>query len=147
MIVLPMKVLTKEISKHCFLKAESVVTVCELIISPHFYTNNEDYEGCTDSWSWDTDAKTRAQGILASFRNFEFSVCIVALKNILMPLRGITSKLQKRDLDIYEAFCDVESVVKDVKTMHRGIDERDEVGTKKFFILRDALEAKKNNLE
>ena len=23
--------------------AESVVTVCELIISPHFYTNNEDY--------------------------------------------------------------------------------------------------------
>ena len=45
----------------------------------HFYTNNEDYEGCTDSWSWDSDAKTRAQGILASFRNFEFSVCIVAL--------------------------------------------------------------------
>ena len=25
----------------------------------------------------------------------------MALKNILMPLRGITSKLQKRDLDIY----------------------------------------------
>ena len=41
-----------------------------------------------------------------------------------MPLRGITSKHQKRDLDIYEAFCDVESVVKDVKTMRRGIDER-----------------------
>ena len=49
-----------------------------------------------------TDTKTRAQGILASFRNFEFSVCIVALKNILMPLQ---SKLRKRDLDIYEAFC------------------------------------------
>ena len=41
-----------------------------------------------------------------------------------MPLRGITSKLQKRDLDIYEAFCDVESVVKDVQTIRRGIDER-----------------------
>ena len=41
-----------------------------------------------------------------------------------MPLRGITSKLQKRDLDIYEAFCDVESVVKDVETIRRGIDER-----------------------
>ena len=86
-----------------FFLAKSVVTVCELIISPHFYTNNEDYEGCTDGWSWDSDTKTRAQGILASFRNFEFSVCIVALKNILMPLRGIISKLQKRDLDIYEA--------------------------------------------
>ena len=104
MIVLPMKVLTKEISKHCcFFFAKSVVTVCELIISPHFYTNNEDYEGCTDGCSWDSDTKTRAQGILASFRNFEFSVCIVALKNILMPLRGIISKLPKRDLDIYEA--------------------------------------------
>ena len=60
--------------------------------------------------------------MLASFRNFEFSVCIVALKNILMPLRGITSwKLQKRDLNIYEAFCDVESVVKDVETLRREI--------------------------
>ena len=37
-----------------------------------------------------------------------------------MPLRGITSKLQKRDLDIYEAFCDVESVVKDVETIRSG---------------------------
>ena len=46
--------------------AESVVTVCELIISPHLYTDNEDYEGCTDGWSWDSDTKTRAQGILAS---------------------------------------------------------------------------------
>ena len=101
--------------------AKSLVTVCELIISPRLYTDNEDYEGCTDGWSWDSDTKTRAQGILASFRNFKFSVCIVALKNILMPLRGITSKLQKRDLDTYE---DVESVVKDVETIRRGIDER-----------------------
>ena len=85
-----------------FFLAESVVTACELIISPHFYTNNEDYEGCTNGWSWDSDTKTRAQGILASFRNFEFSVCIVAQKNILMPLRDRTFKLQKRDLDIYE---------------------------------------------
>ena len=38
-----------------------------------------------------------------------------------MPLRGITSKLQKGDLDIYEAFCDVESVVKDVETIRREI--------------------------
>ena len=90
------------------------------------------------------------QGILASFRNFEFSVCIVALKNILMPLRGITSELQKRDLGIYEAFCDVESVVKDVENLRPYVEAlmRDmKVGTKKFFILRDALEAKKNNLE
>ena len=64
-----------------------------------------------------------------------------------MPLLDIASKLQTRDLDIYEAFCDVEGVVKDVETIRRGIDERYEVGTKKFFILRDALEAKKSNLE
>ena len=82
--------------------AEAVVTVCEIIVSPHLYIHNEDFEGCTDGRSWDSDTKTRAQDILASFRNFEFSVCIIALKNILLPLHGITSKLQKRDLDIYK---------------------------------------------
>ena len=52
-----------------------------------------------------------------------------------MPLRGITSKLQKRDLDIYEAFCDVESVVKDVEIIRIEALIRDmKVGTKKFFI-------------
>ena len=79
--------------------AEAVVTVCEIIVSPHLYIHNEDFEGCTNGWSWDADTKTRAQGILASFRNFEFSVCIIALNNTLLPLRGIKSKLKKRDLD------------------------------------------------
>ena len=86
--------------------------------------HNEDFKGCTGGWSWDCDTKTRAQGILALLRNFEFSVCIIALKNILLPLRGITSKLQKRDLDIYEAFCDIDSVIEDFKTIRSTIDER-----------------------
>ena len=39
-------------------------------------------------------------------------------------------------------------MVKDVETIRRGIDERYESWyEEKFFILRDALEAKKNNLE
>ena len=97
--------------------AEAVVTVCEIIVSPHLYIHNEDFESCTNGWSWDADTKTRAQGILASFRNFEFSVCIIALINTLLPL---PSKLQKRDLDIYEAFCDIDSVTSNYKTCWRG---------------------------
>ena len=42
----------------------------------------------------------------------------------MLPLRGITSKLQKHDLDIYEAFCDIESVIEDIKTIQSTIDER-----------------------
>ena len=73
--------------------------------------HNEEFKGCTDGWNY-CDTKTRAQGILASLRNFEFSVCIIAIKNILLPLRGITSKLQKRDLDIYEAICDIDRILR-----------------------------------
>ena len=40
----------------------------------------------------------------------------MTLKNVLEPLRGITAKLQKRDLDIYKAFCyiHVHSAIDDV---------------------------------
>ena len=77
-----------------------------------------------ESWDWDADTKTRTQGILASVRNFEFAVSLVTLKNVLEPLRGITAKLQKRDLDIYEAFCNIDSAIDDVTSNRLNIDTR-----------------------
>ena len=74
-----------------------------------------------ESWDWDADTKTRTQGILASVRNFEFPVSLVTLKNVLEPLRGITAKL---DLDIYEAFCNIDSAIDDVTSNRLNIDTR-----------------------
>ena len=31
--------------------AEAVVTICEIIVSPHLYIHNDDVEGCTNGWS------------------------------------------------------------------------------------------------
>ena len=89
---------------------------------------------------------TRAQDILASFRNFEFSVCIIASKNILLPLRGITSKRQKRDLDIYEAFCDIESVIEDIR-IRSTIDERYESWYEEIFQITRCVGGEESNIE
>ena len=79
-----------------------------------------------ESWDWDADTKTRthARYILASVRNIEFAVSLVTLKNVLEPLRGITAKLQKCDLDIYEAFCNIDSAIDDVTSNRLNIDTR-----------------------
>ena len=48
----------------------------------------------------------------------------MTLKNVLQPLRGITAKLQKCDLDIYEAFCNIDSDIDDVTSNRLNIDTR-----------------------
>ena len=54
-----------------------------------------------------------------------FLTCsLVTLKNILEPLREITAKLQKHDLDIYEAFCNLDSAIDDVTSNRPNIDSR-----------------------
>ena len=90
----------------------------------YMYIHDADFnELVQESWNWDTDTKTRAKGILASV---QILVSLVTLKNVLEPLRGITAKLQKRDLDIYmyEAFCNIDSVTDDVTSNHLNIGIR-----------------------
>ena len=48
----------------------------------------------------------------------------MTLKNVLEPLRGITAKLQKRDLDIYDAFCNIDSAIDDATSNRLNIDTR-----------------------
>lgn len=62
---------------------------------------------------------------MASFKDFgTIIVCLVTLKNVLQTLREITTKLQKRDLDIYKAYNSIDSVFSDMKTLRQDIDTR-----------------------
>ncbi|KAG1650934.1 repressor of the inhibitor of the protein kinase [Nymphon striatum] len=105
--------------------SSSVQTACDIIINPHLYVDDETLsELIKEAWNWDADTKTRAQGILANFGNFEFLVCIVTLRNVLQPLREITARLQKRDLDIRSAYTSFTEVHEDIEALRADIDDR-----------------------
>ncbi|KAG1690263.1 repressor of the inhibitor of the protein kinase [Nymphon striatum] len=105
--------------------SSSVQTACDIIINPHLYVDDETLsELIKEAWNWDADTKTRAQSILANFGNFEFLVCLVTLRNVLQPLREITARLQKRDLDIRSAYTSLTEVYEDIEALRADIDDR-----------------------
>ena len=69
----------------------AVMTACEAMLYPHLFVDDEKMSALIQQeWKWDADTKTKAQGILASFRESETTVSLVVLKNVLHPLRQIT---------------------------------------------------------
>ena len=48
---------------------------------------------------------------------------LIGLYRLLHPLAGITNRLQGRGVDITEACDDVSSVIKDIKSTRKNIDE------------------------
>ena len=46
----------------------------------------------------------------------EFIISLIGLYRLLLPLAGITNRLQGRGVDIFEAYDDVSSVIKDIKS-------------------------------
>jgi hypothetical protein len=102
----------------------SVLAACEIIQYPHLYTDQEQFANImSENWNWDNDTRTRAQGILASLQKFETAVSLVVLKNVLQPLRGITTKLQKRDIEICSAYADIDQTMQDLKSFRANIDK------------------------
>ena len=105
--------------------AVSVQTTCDIMVNPHLYGNDEQISKLiAEEWNWDGDTKTRAQGMLANLDNFEFIVSLMVLKNVLQPLREITIKLQKRDIDIKCAYTLVMAIKADFTMLRNDIDER-----------------------
>jgi hypothetical protein len=55
-------------------------------------------------FSWDTETRTKAQGLLSSLKNFANILAIVVARNELHTVKPMASKLQKRDFDVYQAY-------------------------------------------
>ena len=62
------------------------------------------------------------------------------MKNVLEPLRGITKKLQKRDLDILEAYNDIDQIIKDA--LRTNIDGTDNLWYSEIMNIAKELQVK-----
>ena len=96
----------------------AVVMTTDVIVHPHIYEFQS-----IDDWSWDKDTREKANGLVSSIRRFENIVSFVVQKNSLHPLKGIAAKLQKRDLDIFDAFQKIEETIACLRGYRTNVEE------------------------
>ena len=71
------------------------------------------------AWNWDTDSKSKANNLLHAVSNFEVIITQIATVKCLSILKPLSIKLQKRDIDVYEAY----NLIKDLKGELQDIRE------------------------
>ncbi|XP_071965592.1 52 kDa repressor of the inhibitor of the protein kinase-like [Antedon mediterranea] len=95
-----------------------IVTTLEVILRPNDFPDiigNED-------WSWDPDTRTKAQGLYSTLQSFEFLMSFFVTKQCLFPNRPIAVKLQRSNLDSFEAYHKIDTVISQLQEIRRDID-------------------------
>ena len=80
---------------------------------PDFVTSN-------DNWNWDRESLTKAHGLKASLSSFQTIAVFIITKNVLDMVQVLTTKLQKRDQDVFEAYKMIDEVVECVKCEYQS---------------------------
>jgi len=76
------------------------VTIClDPMVNPQVCP--EDNES---RWNWDSDIKTTAYGLKSSLQSFGVIIGFTVLKNSLDYLKSLSAKLQRGDVDVFEAY-------------------------------------------
>ena len=105
--------------------SSAIITTCDIIANPHLYKDDKEIKELMDQkWNWDAETKSKAQGILGQFGEFETLVSLIVNKNVLYPLREITTKLQQRDLDVKSAYSLLDTVKKDLQILRDEVEVR-----------------------
>ena len=89
------------------------------VLNPSEY--HDIYEEVALTGSWDQEIRTKAQGLLTILTSSRAIIAFITTKNVLENVRPMISKLQKRDLDIYQAYSMID------QTRERMIATRQEI--------------------
>ena len=96
---------TRWVQRHtCYVFYEMFEFLCECfeaILNPAEYPDI--YQ---DTWNsnWDQETRTKVQGLLTSLTTSQYILAFVIAKNALEHVRPMAAKLQKRDIDKYQAY-------------------------------------------
>ena len=75
------------------------------------------------AWNWDTDSKSKANNLLHAVSNFEVIITQIATVKCLSILKPLSIKLQKRDIDVYEAYNHIKDLKGELQDIRGGIDK------------------------
>ena len=75
------------------------------------------------AWSWDTDTKNKASGLANAISSFSFIITLLTTMKCLSALKPLSVKLQKRDLDVYEAYTNSDNVTDDRQDIRDNIED------------------------
>ena len=87
------------------------------------FENHDIYEEVALTGSWDQETRTKAQWLLTILTSSSAIIAFITTKNVLENVRPIVSKLQKRDLDIYQAYSMIDQTRERMITTRQEIEE------------------------
>ena len=91
------------------------------VLNPSEY--HDIYEEVALTGSWDQETRTKAQGLLTNLTSSRAIIAFITTKNVLENVRPMASKLQKRDLNIYQAYSMIDQTRERMITMKYEIEE------------------------
>lgn len=96
-----------------------ITTTLDAMLRPHDYRDLFENE----EWSWDPDTRTKAQGLHSTLLSFDFIIAFLVAKKGLEPIRPVTMKLQRSNLDSYEAYEMIDSTRDRILASRNNIDD------------------------
>ena len=75
------------------------------------------------AWNWDTDSKSKENNLLHAVSNFEFIIAQITTMKCLSILKPLGIKLQKRDIDVYEAYKHIKDLKDEPPDVRGDIDK------------------------
>ena len=75
------------------------------------------------AWSWDTDTKNKASGLANVISSFYSIITLLTAMKCLSILKPLSVKLQKRYLDVYEAYTNSNNVTDDLQDIRDNIKD------------------------
>ena len=71
------------------------------------------------AWNWDTDSKSKANGLLHALHKVEFIITLLTTMKCSSILKPLSIKLQKREINVFQAY----NPIKDFKSNLLDISE------------------------
>ena len=94
-----------------------MVTCLDAIANPHVFPEVNE-----SRWIWDSDSKITAHGMKSSLQSFGIISGFILLKNGLDYLKGLSAKLQRRDIEVVEAYAMIDNIKSEIQCL------RDDIG-------------------
>lgn len=75
------------------------------------------------AWNWDADSKSKANSLLHAVSNFQFVITQVTTMKCLSVLKPLSVKLQKRDIDVFQAYNHIKDFKSELQDIRGDIEK------------------------